>query len=100
MKKIIIIALFLMACNENKTPPRPTPIVKDTEFCELAGKNLQEQDCIDNANKFTPAGKSFCQFCKDKHSEGVYLNPQCLANIRARDRNDCREQMNVCTYSK
>lgn len=100
MKKLMPLILLLISCEDKKTPPRPMPIVKDTEYCELAGKNLQEQKCIDDFNKFTPAGKSFKQFCEDKHKQGIYLNPQCLVNIKAKDSNDCREQMNVCTYSK
>ncbi len=100
MKKIFALVLFCFACDDKKTPPRPTPVVKDTEYCEPAGRNLQKQKCINDSKKFTPAGKSFEQFCKDKHSEGIYLNPQCLANISADDQEDCREQMNVCTYSK
>lgn len=91
---------MLLACDDPKTQPRPTPVVKDTEFCKSAGINLQRQKCIINAAEFTPAKKSFEQFCIDKHSEGIYLNPQCLTNISATDKDDCLEQMNVCTYSK
>lgn len=100
MKKIVFLILFLISCKDEKTPPRPTPIVKDTEFCESAGKNLEKYQCIKNAESFTPAGKSFKRFCEEKHQSGVYLNPQCLTNIKPEEKSECKARMDECTYSK
>lgn len=92
-------SIFIFAC-DNKTPPRPTPVVKDTELCEAAGRNLKRNQCIEDDKNFTKLGKSFKQFCEETHNAGVYLNPSCLANISATDKGDCLDQMDTCTYSK
>ncbi|MCZ2224624.1 MAG: hypothetical protein LC122_13445 [Chitinophagales bacterium] len=96
----LICFISFPGCGGSRTPPRPTPVVKDTDLCEAAGKNLVEQHCILDDRKFTKLGKSFKLFCEETQSAGVFLNPRCLSEIKASNVSECHDKMNVCTYSK
>lgn len=101
MKKILLCLLFIMACDNPKpTPPRPTPVVKDTDYCEAAGKNLKNHGCITDDEHFTKKGKSFKLFCEETHNAGIYLNPICLSEIDPKTLLECQDMMDKCTYSK
>ena len=99
MKKsilFIIFSSFLFGCpvNQDIVPPRPTPVVTDTDQCEMAEANLKARQCIPTDRPYTKKGKSFTQFCKDKQEQGIFLNPKCLSQVTKCD------QIDVCTNSK
>jgi nitrous oxide reductase accessory protein NosL len=100
MKRILslglLVGLFLAACpgNNPAVPPRPTPVVVDTDQCAAAEANLKAQHCIPVDQPYTKKGKSFTQFCQDKQAQGIFLNPACLAKVTSCD------QVDACTGSK
>ncbi len=100
MKKILVSILFILACNDSKVPPRPTPVVTDLDYCKAAGQNLKDKGCINDDMSFTRKGVSFEQFCKDTGNAGVHLNPKCLANIKPKTLNECEVMMEDCTGSR
>lgn len=104
MKKNIayLLLLFLISCKDPVyQPPRPTPIVTDTEMCKPAQLHLEElcaQESKVNAYccrvvKPTLKGKTYTQFCEEKQSQGVFLNPRCVSNVSTCD------QIDACTNS-
>lgn len=100
---LIISSMFLVyvGCNNGtKVPPHPNFVPTDTELCELAGKNLVVNKCIQDDKTFTKRGKSFKEFCEETQNNGIWLNPKCLSNIKADNVSSCQDQMNACTYSK
>lgn len=89
MKKLalssVILATFLLACPPSSPPhppdPTPTPVVTDTEFCDAAEANLIKLACPEG--KPTKRGERFGDVCRELHSEGIFVNPRCLATIVA-----------------
>lgn len=88
--------------NSNPVPPRPTPIPIDTDQCQSAEDHLTQLCKTDSStNSYcclvvapTKKGKTFTQFCQDKQTAGVSLNPKCLSQV-----NSCSE-IDACTGSK
>lgn len=102
MKKILLVMLSSIitlnacsGCNEKEyVPPKPTPVVTDTEYCKPAEQHLKELKCIPSDKPYTKKGLSFEQFCHQTQDNGIYLNPRCLANISS-----C-EEIDYCTGTK
>lgn len=96
MKKILLFCLFLIGCPitpmEHPAPARPTPQVKDTNYCSLAEKHLKQLGCEEA--KPLKDGTTFTQFCEATQGNGVFLNPKCLSQIKS-----CSE-VDSCTFSK
>ena len=97
MKKhlsFLFVLCFLGACQppSNEFVPAPTPIVKDTDYCEAAGKRLEELKCKESVP--TKTGKTFAEFCRETQNAGIYLNPVCLSKIT-----NCN-QVNCCTNTE
>jgi len=92
---ILIITLLVNCKNEAYVPPQPTPIVQDTEWCQAAEINLQQLDCIPDDQPYTKKGLTFTQFCEQKHEDGVFLNPKCLAT-EVTEKTTC-SYVDVCT---
>ena len=98
MKKTIIFTLIstlIIGCQLTDnyiTPPKPTPQVQDTKYCVLAEKRLLELGCEEGLP--LKDGTGFAKFCEDTQSNGIFLNPKCLSEIKS-----C-EEVNVCTSSK
>lgn len=95
---ILILSLLLLApdCSgpvtQKPVQPKPTPIVTDTEQCDLAQINLLRLRCPEGNP--TKKGKTFSDFCKETQNNGIFLNPKCLATLT-----DC-SQIDSCTNSK
>jgi hypothetical protein len=95
MYKFLFIFLFVGCQTKEPVPPKPTPIVTDTNLCGEAQIKLEELKCIEKDKPFTKREKlSFEEFCKQTHQSGIYLNPKCLMSITT-----C-EQIDSCTNSK
>lgn len=95
--RFFLIALFsltmLTDCNKtNVSPPRPTPIVVDTNYCKDAEVHLLELKCP--VAQPTKKGVPFEEFCKQTQNAGVFVNPRCLASVR-----DC-QSVDYCTFSR
>ena len=96
MLLIISILIFFNSClNDTYVPPQPTPVVKDTEWCQAAEINLQQLECIPDDQPYTKKGLTFTQFCEQKHEDGVFLNPKCLAT-EVTEKTTC-SYIDVCT---
>ena len=91
----IIIGMLLVNCKDAYVPPQPTPVVQDTEWCHAAEVNLQQLECIPDDQPYTKKGLSFTQFCEQKHKDGVFLNPKCLAT-EVTEKTTCN-YVDVCT---
>lgn len=91
---IITGGLFLTSvhCQTAYSPPHPTPIVNDTNFCDAAQTNLLKLNC--SLGQPTAKGKSFGDFCRETQNNGIEIDPKCLAGIT-----DC-EQIQACTPNK
>lgn len=107
MKNILVVFMLsfvslVYGCrgSESKTAPRPNPKVVDSNLCESAGKNLETRGCIPDATHFTKRGLSFKEFCENTQNEQIWLNPKCLSEIQPKDMAECRDMIDVCTYSK
>lgn len=91
-----IIIILLVNCRDTAyVPPQPTPIVQDTEWCQAAEINLQQLECIPDDEPYTKKGLTFTQFCEQKHKDGVFLNPKCLAT-EVNEKTTC-SYIDVCT---
>ncbi len=96
MLAVIIFLIFLNSCPDaSYVPPQPTPVVKDTEWCQAAEVNLQQLECIPDDQPYTKKGLTFTQFCEQKHEDGVFLNPKCLAT-EVTEKTTC-SYIDVCT---
>lgn len=88
--------------SEPVTPPKPTPVVTDTDQCGAVEQHLNDMCKADPVkNSYccevvapTKKGKSYTQFCQEKQAQGVFLNPKCVANVTSCD------QIDPCTNSK
>lgn len=80
--------LLLLACGPPPGPVPPTPVVVDTDLCDAAGQNLLTA-CPKLAK--TPAGKPFADFCREAHSDGLFVNPACVSKAKSCD------EANVCS---
>lgn len=76
-------------CQSAYSPPHPTPLVTDTDFCDAAQANLLKLNC--DLGKPTAKGLSFADFCRQTQNNGIEIEPKCLAGIT-----DC-ESANLCT---
>ena len=92
---LIVFCFSFTGCPQQEpiTPPRPTPIVQDTDHCLPAQVHLQQLKCIPEG-PFTKKGKTFAEVCEETQAAGVYFNPVCLENVKT-----CQE-IDVCTNSK
>jgi nitrous oxide reductase accessory protein NosL len=77
----VLVTLFVACTPKQDTipPPRPTPVVTDTEFCDAAEANLIKLGCPEG--KPTKRGKRFGDVCRELHENGIFVNPRCLATI-------------------
>lgn len=95
-------SLFNDCAPINGEPPKPTPVVTDTDQCGAAEQHLHDLCVVDAVkNNYccqivapTKKGKGYTQFCQEKQSQGVFLNPKCVANVTSCD------QIDSCTNSK
>ena len=99
MKYILIalISLIVQNCSNtgvtsNAPLKQPTPVVTDTEYCDLAQTHLLQLKC-EEGNP-TKKGKSFSIVCRETQTNGIFINPKCLSQITSCD------QVNTCTHSK
>lgn len=97
MKKFLLYSLTLLLINISCNPaanrgPRPTPVVRDSEYCYDAEENLKWLKCEEG--KPTKGGKRFAVFCIETQDNGIFINPLCLSKIK-----DCSE-VDTCTRSK
>lgn len=79
MRKLLFLTLLLTAC-PTTVPPipiPPDPIFDDENVCVTASKTI---DKVCPKLSFTPAGKPFDQFCREKMQQGVPMNPSCIVN--------------------
>lgn len=95
--RFFLIALFSLTmmtdCNKtNVSPPRPTPIVVDTNYCKDAEVHLLELKCA--VGQPTKKGVPFEEFCKQTQNAGIFINPKCLSTVAT-----C-EAVDICTGSK
>lgn len=101
MKKLLTIILLISGCN-NDVPTTlysaPAPVTKDIDWCAKAEVNLKALKCIPVNEPYTKHGLTFTQFCAKKQSDGVDLNPKCLAT-QVTQQTGC-SYMDVCTGSK
>lgn len=63
----------------NQNLPKPTPVVKETDYCSAAERRLLQLHCSEGNP--TKRGKTFTQFCYETQNNGIFLNPKCLAQI-------------------
>lgn len=91
---ILLLSLFITNCASCQDDVRqPTPVVKDSDFCEPAEINLKKLGC-EEGNP-TKKGLTFTEFClKTQNGGGIYLNPKCLSTITS-----C-SKVDECTGSK
>lgn len=106
MKNLLSIAIafsFLgIDCNQAYvTPPKPTPVVVDTDLCQTAEAHLKSLCDSNPTNNLyccqvvtpTKKGKSYAEFCREKQEQGLFLNPKCVSEVISCD------QVDVCTNS-
>lgn len=83
--------MLLMGCSssfsQNDVPPKPTPIVSGTDYCDEAEANLVKLSCEDA--KPSPDGKSFTEVCKETQASGIALDPECISKIVKCEQIDC-----------
>lgn len=93
---LLVLVFCFVGCpiQDPITPPRPTPVVIDTDKCLEAEINLKALKCIPDG-PFTTKGKSFTQVCEETQNAGVFFNPVCLSKVTA-----CGDQVLACTGSK
>lgn len=93
----IALALASIACEgcppvstvPDPVPPRPTPVPTDIEWCDRAETRLIELNCPESQP--TKKGIRFGAFCRELQSNGIAINPRCLAEVKS-----CAE-VDVCT---
>lgn len=97
MKRALIVAAFgllLAGCPPEPQIPEPViPEVSGSEWCERAEKNLLALGCQEGQP--TKRGKRFADFCRETQDNGINLNPQCLAGVKA-----CEEIDKVCAWNE
>ena len=82
MKNFLIFLLFIIGCsNAHLNGPHATPVVTDTDKCQLAEIHLKELKCIPTDQPYTKKGKSFTQFCQETQANGIFINPKCLSDL-------------------
>lgn len=77
----VVLLTTIVACKpaQYPPPPRPTPVVTDTQYCDAAEENLNKLGCPEG--KPTKRGTRFGKLCRELHENGIFVNPQCLATI-------------------
>lgn len=62
--------------------PEPViPKVSGSEWCDKAEANLVALGCEEG--KPTTEGKRFADVCRETQSNGIDLNPKCLAGVKS-----------------
>jgi len=98
---ITLSVIFIVGCPPPPVAPHPTPEVKDTFLCIDADEHLNQM-CHLNPTKNeyccqvgsrTKKGKTYTQFCIEKHNQGIFLNPGCISQVTSCD------QIDACTQS-
>lgn len=97
MKYILFLSLIILGpnCSANTNQSSvaiPTPVVTDTQYCDLAQSHLIALKC-DEGNP-TKKGKSFSTVCRETQDNGIFINPKCLSEVTTCD------QIDSCTHSK
>jgi hypothetical protein len=73
----------------NPVGPHPTPVVVDTDLCDVAEANLKALHCPEGEP--TKRGERFGDVCRELHAAGIFVNPRCLSTIAS-----CSD-VDVCT---
>lgn len=92
MKKLLptLFLLVLTGCpSTTPQPTGPTPVPRDTDACEDAGKNLKTMQCRDrhgNPMWENKHGEPFSETCRTLQEEGnIYINPTCIRDSKTCD---------------
>lgn len=104
MKYCLLILIGLVSCDPYNpkivyTAPGQQP---DSEYCGAAEEHMQTLCKLDEKKnsyccevvKPTKKGKSYKQFCEEKQTQNVFLNPKCVASVSV-----C-EAIDDCTNSR
>jgi hypothetical protein len=103
MNKLVLMCLAILVMAPDcgpppgPTPPPTPPTPTDTNKCPEACANLKKLHCPEaEPIKMSDGSASTCeQFCRDTQSQGVYLNPACVANVTT-----CGEVETKCYVGK
>lgn len=87
MKKLLpTLMLLVLTTGCPSTTPKPvgpTPVVRDTDVCGDAGKNIEKLQCRDRRGDpmwVNRNGEKFEETCRTAQEEGgIFLDPKCIA---------------------